>query len=98
MSEWMPVETAPKDGTSVLLRYYKGTKTVFSTTSREHVITQAYFKPRQYDAWGVPYGNEWCDALGRLICSLDTGKKKNVPTHWMPLPAPPLPDANGGRE
>lgn len=74
MSEWQPIETAPTDGTKILLyrihtnievgEFYWFEREVFDPTS-----DGLYRKRIQI------YGQNW-NATGR-------------PTHWMPLPSPP---------
>ena len=65
MMEWKPIETAPKDGTEILL-CAKVTRDIGLCYWREdHVMTGW--------TWGL-------------------GKSFGGPSHWMPLPAPPLPD------
>ena len=75
MTEWQPIETAPKDGTAVML---------FSTTWPKEwgdvpVIGKAYevidYETRQHISYG------WQDVDG---CAFQEGL-----THWMPLPEPP---------
>jgi len=56
---WYPIETAPKDGTEILL-------------------TDGHYKRTGYWARRI---NRW---------SMDAAVALNMPTHWMPLPAPPL--------
>lgn len=63
MSEWQPIETAPRDGTDVLL-YLDG----------RMPCVAGYFR----DGWYSFDAPE--KALGFF-----------APTHWMPLPSPPLP-------
>ena len=58
--EWQPIETAPRDGSSVLAVNAAGEMAV--------VV-------------GAPGRRVWLDPLYDM-----TGI---VPTHWMPLPAPP---------
>lgn len=59
---WRPIESAPKDGTEVLVLI------------REKVIRLGwYFRPSSRT-------EGWCDESGKSI----------RPTHWMPLPAPPV--------
>lgn len=62
MSEWQPIDTAPKDGTEVIVLI------------RPKVIRLGwFFAPSSRTA-------NWCDENGRKI----------KPTHWMPLPLPPV--------
>ena len=73
MSTWQPIETAPRDGTWVLL--------ADPDLCDEHGVllpVPAEFRP-EVTGWGSPDG-EWMDLHG---CRVIT------PTHWMPLPEPP---------
>lgn len=84
--DWQPIETAPKDGTSVLL---------FTTC---HGVCEAWFakgewsddtpiSPAEYS------GESWvcCDDAFSLEVELgpDGWEHHGTATHWMPLPAPP---------
>lgn len=74
MSEWQPIETAPKDGTTVLLY-------------REVVP----FKVVGYGRWEDVLGISGWISYG---FHRGGGDASNLglaaPTHWMPLPAPPV--------
>jgi len=77
--DWQPIETAPKDGTWVLLSggsiYYGWDGETFPP----HVVAQFIGGPkyREEQCWQFA----WYD--GGYY-----GEYEN-PTHWMPLPAPP---------
>lgn len=79
MTEWQPIETAPKDGTPILIwirdRLY------------EAMWCEHRFKPSSYigedadeDGW---WGIRWAE-IDSYGVSPD-----EMPTHWMPLPNPP---------
>lgn len=57
---WQPIETAPKDGTEVVVVDFDGDRFIASSTD----------------------GKNWYDCAYPVYC----------PTHWMPLPAPPMAD------
>ena len=63
MSEWQPIETAPKDGRLILAATPRATD----------------FSGFFVVYWSGPDEN-WLYSVGRWI----------KPTHWMPLPAPPV--------
>jgi len=65
MSEWQPIDTAPKDGKEILAYAPENEY----CESRIGVI---YFT--EYDGW----------------ISADYDAVKYEPTHWMPLPPPPV--------
>jgi hypothetical protein len=77
MNEWQPIETAPKDGTAILLHNnialgIKGKKA--KECDDTNTVVGAW--------WG---DNEW-------ICYMGLVRDPNCPfnpTHWMPLPNPP---------
>lgn len=73
MTGWLPIETAPKDGTRVL---------VYATLRGASLSGRDWKKDLGkwvvIAAWEEEY-NVWWDGSQ---CTLE-------PTHWMPLPAPP---------
>ena len=80
MSEWQPIETAPKDGTAILasgVNLGTGPGRHYAVCSWEHCAEP---RPEDWSGWyetdgdGGPY--PWL-------------------THWMPLPAPPGQNENG---
>lgn len=76
MSEWQPIETAPKDGGPVLLWFPWG-KTVDSDTGFNGI--------RFIGLWSS-------DGDGGPVCWRDPEDFEALgdnATHWMPLPAPP---------
>lgn len=72
MSDWQPIETAPKDGTAFL-----------ATDGDDHSIVK-WDKRRGWVAMGDGFlaiasqGDTWTSYIEPL------------PTHWMPLPKPPV--------
>lgn len=81
---WNPIETAPKDGTRVLLCFQTGKQTVARWT--DGTLTKAGI----HIGW-VIYGNEehwfakWMP-WKNIILTLD---KNCLPTHWQHLPESP---------
>ncbi len=76
--EWRPIETAPKDGTLVLV--INGEKGGYLTEPCQ--IGTAFFGLASYEdeAWSFEWkSNACCDEVSSYI-----------PTHWMPLPKPPI--------
>ena len=87
LTEWLPIETAPKDGTAVLVMrdIWPGSKTGRAEKCVGHNTYVA--------AWWADEGNsgEWVCYMDRIeepICPIK-------PTHWMPLPPPPIEAAHG---
>lgn len=74
MSEWQPIETAPKD-VEILCFCPLETPQIVSCIKREFTMLKDDF-----DWEGIEYTDE---ALRDIV---PTGAE---PTHWMPLPEPP---------
>ena len=75
MSEWQPIETAPKDERILLYRpsSYPWASVVFGKFDSDRYAK----KPRPY----------WSHDLERIAGVKDA--RDAPPTHWQPLPAPP---------
>jgi len=82
MSNWQPIDTAPKDGTWVIL--------CGGTADDESAATAADLKRPVVAQWSTwRNGQTW---QGRWqFCWFEGGYdgKYSDPTHWQPLPAPP---------
>lgn len=77
MSEWQPIETAPKDGTAILA--YNPMIGAYSTAyTTRFVPDKPYGGGFPCGYW--PNGTPGSDNFGRWDCQ---------PTHWLPLPPPP---------
>ena len=72
---WRPIETAPKDGTAVL---------VYPPIWGGRTCSTAKYNEDQYSKKPRPYWDR-DDAMGKVTYCRDT-----PPTHWMPQPATPL--------
>lgn len=85
--DWQPIDTAPKDGTNVIV-------------TNGVSVAQGWWEHQE------PYIREKRDMEGRYIDQdehdgydgwLDCeGGMQPDPTHWMPLPAPPVSDSSAG--
>jgi hypothetical protein len=82
--EWQDIATAPKDRTRVLL--YRPSELVWAQT------VAGYWDSDEYAAKPRPY---WTSDVERLVGVVAC--RKNNPTHWMPLPAPPTPAPQNSR-
>jgi len=77
MSEWMPIESAPKDGTSVLV--------CWAGADWDNSMAVAYYEEGYSSYVDSAKGVNWRDG-GDLGCG---GMIGAMPTHWQPLPDPP---------
>lgn len=75
MSEWQPIETAPKDGTRILVAGNGRVDIAHWEKDVSEVLVAAYPNP---------YWQE-CDNSSWFLL----GEKWFEPTHWMALPNPP---------
>ncbi len=75
--EWQPIETAPKDGTDVLL---------FLPEAEPPIRIGHYLNGQLIqDGEVVSSLQYWCSYDGAVRM-----RRKITPSHWMPLPPPPL--------
>ncbi|NBW15571.1 MAG: DUF551 domain-containing protein [Caulobacteraceae bacterium] len=84
MSEWRPIETAPRDSTHVMLR----------AGGREFpgAYLPGFLDSNDNDCWcwaalGPNHPDDWTG--GTCWEVNEDGLPSTKPTHWMPLPAPP---------
>lgn len=73
MSEWYPIETAPKDGTKFIAIASDGVSGIVSIVHRHDPGGEQRNPKHHYECWVTDFNSP---------CGLQ-------PTHWMPLPAPP---------
>ena len=84
MSEWREIETAPRDGRTVLLGFY-------NKLGNWRTLRGQWFSQAEIDeSWEEPEnGSE-----GWYETSVEKDDPPNCwltePTHWMPLPPPPV--------
>ncbi len=85
MTEWQDIETAPRDGTEILV--WRSDAGVFLAryTSMDVFLTAGELE--DYDDADI-YIEDWFYADFVQGGRLD---KSEAPTHWMPLPEPPKP-------
>lgn len=84
--EWQPIDTAPKDGRELLAwREDAGVMLIRWTSPIEFMTTDELEAQSSDD-------NDWMDKedwfCSDFICGVRL-EGSEVPTHWMPLPAPP---------
>lgn len=80
MSHWMPIETAPKDGSGILL--WDG-----------NTVRLCRWEPQYENIWNektetTGYRGAWTDDTVISFNYQETAEIEN-PTHWMKLPEPP---------
>lgn len=75
VDNWQPIETVPKDGTVIDLYG-------INHAGKEERWPGARWEP-DYEEDDGPWKGPWSDGFDCTIPS------RFVPTHWMPLPAPP---------
>ena len=74
MSEWQPIETAPKDKRILLYR---------PTAPEWWMVMGGRYDSDEYAKNPKPYWSTYNWRLGK------TEQRQNAPTRWMPLPEPP---------
>ena len=84
MSEWQPIETAPKDGTEVIGCHSQD----WSEIGMKPIIygpwTMAFDAGQWRSSWDRVRVINYMGDFGTEYAELDI-----QPTHWMPLPEPP---------
>lgn len=80
MSEWQPIETAPKDGTKVLIVNDEGAIDVAGYIEQWNERDEWVRKAKDGDVYRTVREDRGYWGTGTAYC----------PTHWMPLPAPPV--------
>lgn len=100
MSAWQPIETAPRDGTSVLVFVpQKELPQRNAPSSRWKIFSQRVIEAR----WIVPPADDKHVTISPFARELEAkfggywtadprciGALRGMPTHWMPLPEPPV--------
>ena len=80
-SAWRPIETAPKDGASILLHFQWDESTWPWTCCDVNTVVASWWDDESDD-----------DGEGAWICYMNLPSDPECPfkpTHWMPLPDPP---------
>lgn len=76
--KWMPIETAPKDGTLIMVYKYVKPWRVMGTA---YWCVVGTFGNTEISGW-----------ISRGITDPPGNLGLGEPTHWMPLPEPPKPE------
>ena len=85
---WMPIESAPKDGRTLLLGHFNSHgkwRTARGQWFSRNVIEETWEHEEADEGW---YETS-------VECDADENCWWTEPTHWMPLPQPPIPAAPG---
>lgn len=97
MSQWQPIEIAPKDGTRILIHVPHG-----SRHDEFYYGTNSARWDDHVECWVVG-GELWDDACFLIgsrsdevvtLYGVEPKEPDEQPTHWMPLPEPPVSSAN----
>lgn len=82
MTQWQPIESAPKDGTEIIVihctHYDAGLGTIV-----DGPFTASFCNDEWQSSWDGEEVAEYMDWSGTDYKSIMD------PTHWMPLPSPP---------
>lgn len=97
LGAWLPIATAPREGTAVLLWLADDIDRCYVSGNRAPRLTIGFwgwsnddFSPG--DAWHSVEAKEEMFGMGGEMTGpmTSTDCLQVVPTHWMPLPAPPV--------
>lgn len=83
MSEWKPIEQAPRDGTEILLLVHTVSDIIPGRLLPGAMVIGSYRERRQHAP--SSRGPWWRPNTGTLY----DDREYLMPTHWMPLPDPP---------
>lgn len=88
MTEWQPIETAPKDGSEVLgFGHYQWGRISdqywFDYTKKHGTVGPVVMRWWEDDCIDEPFSSGW------ETVTKNPYRDGVIPTHWMPLPEPP---------
>lgn len=84
--QWQPIDTAPKDGRKVILFYRNSHNKPRTVMARWLTDEQA----AETDADGVGLEGGWYECIDNWSDYTEVAIHEGEPTHWMPLPTPPV--------
>lgn len=84
--QWQPIDTAPKDGRKVILFYRNSHNKPRTVMARWLTDEQA----AETDADGVGLKGGWYECIDNWSDYTEVAIHEGEPTHWMPLPTPPV--------
>jgi hypothetical protein len=89
--QWQPIETAPMDGQKVILFYLN--RNNFRRTVMARWVTDEQAAETDADDVGLEAG--WYECIDNWDDYCQVCIHEGEPTHWMPLPPPPVERAHG---
>jgi hypothetical protein len=94
LTEWQPIETAPKTGIKVILFYLNRNNLARTVMARWLTDEQA----AETDADDVGLEGGWYECIDNWNDYTEVAIHEGEPSHWMPLPPPPIEAAHGIKE
>lgn len=89
MSNWQPIETAPKDGSRVLCCWVGGEPCFLVWKTNRRLLKPEYRElSAEEKAWLEQFSNPYFGDPNEDD-DYDLARTGKGPTHWMPLPEPP---------
>lgn len=91
---WMPIESAPMTGRKVILFYV-------NRSSRPRTVMARWLtdeEAAETDGDGVGLEGGWYECIDNWDDYTEVAIHEGEPSHWMPLPPPPSPLAQGPNE
>lgn len=85
--DWQPIETAPKDGTAILLYWPR-----YSGETTSHIAIGAFKTNYRIERASVAERGKMMPSYfsdSSELDDYDMAVPENAPSHWMPLPQPP---------
>lgn len=83
---WQPIETAPKDGCKVILFYRNSHNKPRTVMARWLTDEQA----AETDADDVGLEGGWYECIDNWSDYTEVAIHEGEPSHWIPLPSPPI--------
>ena len=84
VSQWLPIESAPKDGRKIIVWYLNRNTKARTVMARWLTDEQA----AETDGDDVGLEGGWYECIDNCDCT-EVAIHEGEPTHWMPLPAAP---------
>lgn len=89
MTDWKPIETAPRDGTHILAILYREACEDMDGIHRKAFaeVREIFYRP--YSQWGMDLPWHAGDPFDSHDGMAPDHFGEAIPTHWQPLPEPP---------